>query len=93
MREAKIQSLILGCTHYVALKGRLSKALSGVELLSQDDIIPVKLEAYLKVHPEMEERLSKGGTFALHATDTNENFKKNIDDLMGAKTPVTQAAY
>ncbi len=91
MKAAKIESLILGCTHYVALKPHLKKMLSGVELISQDDIIPAKLQDYLKRHPEMEERLSQGSTFELHATDANENFKRNIDELMGGPTAVKQA--
>ena len=63
------------------------------DLISQDDIIPDKLAEYLARHPEMEERLSTGGTFELQATDTNENYKKNIDDLMGRTTAVKQASY
>lgn len=93
MKEAKVQSLILGCTHYVALKDRVQQMMEDVDLISQDDIIPAKLEDYLARHPEMETRLSKGGTFEAHATDTNENFQKNLQDLMGAAMPLTRALY
>lgn len=92
MREADVQSVILGCTHYVAAKERIRKLVKA-DLLSQDDIIPDKLADYLVRHPEMEERLSKGGTFELQATDTNENYKKNIDEIMGRTTSVKQAVY
>lgn len=92
MREARVQSLILGCTHYVALKDRIAAMMEDVDLISQDDIIPAKLEDYLNRHPEMETRLSKGGTFAAHATDTNENFQKNVRDLMGRDLILKQAA-
>ena len=94
MRKADVQSVILGCTHYVAAKESVLKLMGGkATLISQDDIIPEKLDDYLTRHPEIEERLSQGGTFELHATDTNENLKKNIDDLMGKATPVKQAVY
>jgi glutamate racemase len=94
MKEAKVQSLILGCTHYVALKERVQKLMEDeVDLISQDDIIPAKLEDYLKRHPEMEMRLSKGGTFEIHATDTNENFQRNAAELLGADTKLHQANY
>lgn len=93
MKKAKVQSLILGCTHYVAVKAHAKKLLGDVTLISQDEIIPDKLEDYLKRHPEMETRLSKGGTFEIHATDTNENFQKNARDLMGASVDLKKAEY
>ena len=94
MKEAKVQSLILGCTHYVAIKDRVNALLGGsVDMISQDDIIPAKLEDYLKRHPEMEQRLSRGATLEIHATDTNENFRKNATDLLGKSTPVNWAVY
>ena len=88
-----VESIILGCTHYVALKGRIQKLLGGVTVISQDDIIPAKLEDYLKRHPEMETRLSKGGTFEIHATDTNENFVRNCEELLGEKKSLIKAVY
>lgn len=94
MRQDKVQSIIVGCTHYVSIKENISRLLHGkASLISQDDIIPEKLADYLDRHPEMEERLSTGGTFELQATDTNENYKKNIDDIMGTATSVKQAVY
>ena len=92
MRAANVQSVILGCTHYVAAKDSIAKLVKA-DLISQDDIIPEKLAEYLARHPEMEERLSQGGTFELQATDTNENYKKNIDEIMGRTTAVKQASY
>jgi len=93
MKHAGVESIILGCTHYVALKSRVKAMLNGVALISQDDIIPAKLEDYLKRHPEMEMRLSKGGSFEIHATDTNENFVRNCEQLLGTKKNLIQAAY
>ena len=94
IRDEKVQSLILGCTHYVALKDRIKILTDNeVDLMSQDDIIPEKLADYLKRHPEMEGRLSKGGTFEIHATDTNENFRRNVYELMGKVSELKAANY
>jgi glutamate racemase len=93
MKQSNVQSVILGCTHYVALKGRVKALLNGVDVISQDDIIPAKLEDYLKRHPEMETRLSRGGTFELHATDTNENFARNCEELLGKRQILIHASY
>lgn len=93
IEAANVQSLILGCTHYVALKENLKKLLPGVDLISQDEIIPAKLQDYLARHPEMEQRLSKGGTFTVSATDANENFQRNLNELMGADMKLARASY
>lgn len=92
IKKADVESVILGCTHYVVLKERVRKALPNVEVISQDDIIPIKLAEYLERHPEIEARLSRGGTFEIHATDTNDNFLKNIEEIAG-KQSVKTAAY
>lgn len=92
LEEHKIESLILGCTHYISLKERLRK-ISDIDLISQDEIIPWKLEDYLRRHPEIEGELSQGGTLQLHATDVNESFMRNIDEMMGQKTTVAHARY
>lgn len=93
MKEAGVESVILGCTHYVALKARIKKILGDVTVMSQDDIIPLKLEDYLHRHPEMETRLSKGGLFEIHATDANENFARNCEKILGEKKNMIEARY
>lgn len=88
-----VQSVILGCTHYAALKERLKKIVPGAVLISQDDIIPEKLADYLKRHPEMETRLSRGGSFQICITDANENFRQSIRDLFGCDANLKEASY
>lgn len=94
MKAAKVQGIILGCTHYVVLKDRV-RAMMGedVDIISQDDIIPPKLQDYLNRHFEMETRLSRSGTFTIHATDANENFRRNIAEIMSGTIPVIAAYY
>ncbi|PZQ46806.1 MAG: glutamate racemase [Micavibrio aeruginosavorus] len=93
MKEAQVQSVILGCTHYVALKKYMKDLMPEAALISQDEIIPDKLKDYLKRHPEMEERLSQAGTFEIQVTDANENFKKSARDLLGVDHLMTRAIY
>ncbi len=94
LKAARVESVILGCTHYVAIKKNVSAIMGeGVRILSQDDIIPLKLADYLSRHKEMEERLSQGGTLDIHATDTNESFTKNVQDMVGDKCDLVTANY
>ncbi len=92
--EKGLDSLILGCTHYIAIKDRVRELTNHrVRVLSQDEIIPPKLKDYLCRHPEMEERLSKEGTFSIYATDVNTSFLKNVEKLMGAGFEAKKAEY
>jgi glutamate racemase len=87
-----VESIILGCTHYVALKHILRAQVgAGVSVISQDEIIPHKTKDYLFRHPEIEARLGKGGGFDVHATDANEIFVKNIESMLNFSCAVREA--
>lgn len=61
-------TLVLGCTHYAALKPLISERFSG-RLVSQDEIIPPKLIDYLHRHPEMDAQLGRNGRRRFCVTD------------------------
>ncbi|MCH7806011.1 MAG: glutamate racemase [Proteobacteria bacterium] len=49
----KLDAVLLGCTHYPLVEKFFSEALpSGVEILSQPEIVAKSLKAYLRRHPE-----------------------------------------
>lgn len=92
--EQGLDSLILGCTHYIAIKDRVRDLTRHrVRILSQDEIIPPKVKDYLAHHSEMEQRLSQNGTFEIFATDVNPSFIKNVEKLMGSAITPKKAAY
>lgn len=92
--EKGLDSLILGCTHYIEIKNKVREITRHrVRVLSQDEIIPPKLKDYLSRHPEMEERLSKNESFEVFATDVNSSFIKNVEKLMGADVLIQKAIY
>ncbi len=89
-----LDSLILGCTHYVSIKDRIRTLTNHrVRILSQDEIIPPKLKTYLLHHPEMEERLSKHNEFTVCATSVNEGYARNVENIMGKKLPIQEITY
>ena len=89
-----LDSLILGCTHYIAIKDRVREITNHrVRILSQDEIIPPKLRDYLKRHPNMEERLSQNGKFDIYATDVSPSFLSNVEKLMGEGHRTCNASY
>lgn len=89
-----LDSLILGCTHYIAIKDLVRDITRHrVRVLSQDEIIPPKLKDYLARHSEIEEKLSKTGSFDVFATDVNPSFLKNVEKLMGPDIEAQKAVY
>lgn len=89
-----LDCLILGCTHYIAIKDRVRDIVDpNVRVLSQDEIVPLKLRNYLERHPEMEQRLSQNGSFDIYATDVSPSFLNNVSKLMGAEMPTQRAVY
>lgn len=94
LKALKVQTVILGCTHYVAAKNNVAKTMgTGVHVMSQDEIIPDKLLDYLTRHADIEGRLSCAGTLEIHATDTNEFFTKNVANILGSQKPLIKAVY
>lgn len=76
--------LLLGCTHYPLLLPRIRAAApAGVEILTQGAIIAERLADWLRRHPEMDVRLSRGGTRAFATTDDPEWFASAGSTLLG----------
>ena len=76
-KDADIDTIILGCTHYPLLMKALKKAVpSGINLVSQGDWVAASLKNYLQRHPEMDARCSKGGMIRYYTTESEERFKE-----------------
>jgi glutamate racemase len=94
LRAANVESIILGCTHYIAVKDCVRSMTDGkVHVISQDEIIPDKFADYLVRHPEYAKNLSQGGTFEIHATDVNETFAENVNKITGQEFDLVTARY
>lgn len=92
LREQGIEELILGCTHYGVAASLIAQALPGVKIWAQEDVVPEKLADYLLRHPEMEERLAKGGTREYLVTDMLEHYADLAEQLIGTR-PRFQEVY
>ena len=82
--DAKVERIMLGCTHYSLLKGAI-RARVDVPVLSQDEIVPDKLADYLARHPEIERRLSKEGRRIYHVTDLTPAYEQLARGFAGEK--------
>lgn len=84
--DPRIDTIILGCTHYPLLLNTIKKFLpNNIQLIAQGEIVAEKLEDYLLRHPEMELRISKEGKREFYTTDSPEQFDASAEIFFGEK--------
>jgi glutamate racemase len=82
----KIDTILLACTHYPLLAGKIKKYIpQGVQLISQGEIVAASLEDYLCRHPEIEGNCSKNGQMHFFTTDSSKDFDKHSAVFFGKK--------
>jgi glutamate racemase len=87
-----IDALLLACTHYpLLLPGIRVVVPPAVRLLSQGEIVAPSLEDYLRRHPAIEARLSRGGTTEFLTTDVGESFDRLAELFLGHPVASEQA--
>lgn len=75
--DPKIDTLVLGCTHYPILLKKIKQYLpSGITVLPQGEYVAESLKNYLQRHPEMERQLTRGGKCRFLTTETAEKFSE-----------------
>lgn len=84
LKEKKIDSLILGCTHYPILIKEIKAVLGRqIKVFDSPKIIAEKLADYLKRHPEIESKLKKNGSRIFFTTDDTGKFKNSGKKFLG----------
>jgi len=93
-KDAEMDTLILGCTHYPLLENLIRKYVPPhIEILKQGHIVAEKLIDYLERHPEMEECLSRGGKVVFQTTEAADNFKSKASLFMGRDVDAETVTY
>ena len=76
-KSDKIDTVLLACTHYPLLIGKIREYLPvDIQLVSQGEIVATSLEDYLLRHPEIEQNCVKTGTVEFFTTDSTEDFNQ-----------------
>jgi len=80
----KIDTVLLGCTHYPLLSKKIQQFLpAGVQLLSQGKIVAESLADYLHRHAEIEARLTKSRNRQFFTTDSAADFNNHASLFYG----------
>lgn len=76
--DPKIDTLILGCTHYPLLINKIRLFTPPhVKVVPQGEYVATSLRDYLKRHQEMDIRCTKGGTYRFLTTESTTKFEES----------------
>ena len=81
-KDPKIDTLVLGCTHYPLLKEKISQWLIAnsqqpISIIAQGDLVADSLADYLTRHPEYRDQLSQNGTCRYLTTENADRFSQS----------------
>ncbi|PIS05183.1 MAG: glutamate racemase [Candidatus Buchananbacteria bacterium CG10_big_fil_rev_8_21_14_0_10_42_9] len=86
LKNKKVDTLILGCTHYPLLYQQFKKIMGkSCNVLDAPRIIADSLADYLVRHPDIESKLTKGGNHKYFVTDVTDTFEANAVKWLGHK--------
>jgi len=82
----KIDTLILGCTHYALLEPEIKKVVNkNIKIINQSLVVAKKVQDYLSRHPEIEKTLAQNSQVAYFTTGKKETFAEFGSKIMGKK--------
>jgi glutamate racemase len=77
-KDPKIDTIILGCTHYPLVQEYLESIVSKeIKIVSQGEIVAKKLEQYLLNHPKIAVKCSKNSIVQYLTTEDSKVFDEN----------------
>tara|TARA_B100001057_G_scaffold495046_1_gene593062 strand:- start:429 stop:1250 length:822 start_codon:yes stop_codon:yes gene_type:complete len=83
-KESKIDTIILGCTHYPLLRDSIEKFLpSGVQIIEQGDLVAEKLQDYLKRHQNLSNKITSNSSIEILTTENNDKFDTHLNLFYG----------
>lgn len=88
-KDADIDTIILGCTHYPLLMNSIVKNLpDGVRVVPQGMYVAESLKNYLKRHQDVDNMITQGGTCQYLTTESEEKFKESAQIFLHEKVEV-----
>jgi len=91
--DPEIDTLILACTHYPLLLNKIRQFIpEGISVISQGEYVATSLVDYLRRHPEMDTRLTKGGQCRFLTTESADKFSEAASVFLREHIEVSQIA-
>lgn len=90
-RDPKIDTIILGCTHYPLLLNKILKYVPrGVKIIPQGEYVANSLKDYMVRHPEIDVKCSKGGRCHYMTTENVDKFSESAQLFLHETVDVEQ---
>ena len=90
-RDPKIDTIILGCTHYPLLLNKILKYVPrGVKIIPQGEYVANSLKDYMVRHPEIDVKCSKGGKGHYMTTESVDKFSESAQLFLHETVDVEQ---
>lgn len=89
--DSRIDTVILGCTHYPLLLPKIRKYMPpGIRIVAQGELVAGSLKDYLCRHPEMDMRCTRGGQCRYYTTEAEEKFCESASTFLNERIEVEQ---
>ena len=92
--DSKIDTIMLGCTHYPLLLEKIKKYIpENITVVSQGAIVAKSLADYLRRHPEMEAQCTKNATCRYLTTESVEKFSSSASVFLQENVKAEQIVW
>jgi glutamate racemase len=84
LKQKKVSTLILGCTHYPAIIKKIKRIMGkNVSIIDPGPIVARSLKDYLGRHAEIESTLSRTSTVRFYTTDVSDHIQSLAQKFLG----------
>jgi len=88
--NTRIDTLVLGCTHYPVLKEYIESIVPAhVKVVAQGKIVAESLSDYFLRHPWLDAKCTRNGSVHFLTTETKEEFDRNASEYFNAAVAST----
>lgn len=88
-KDAQIDAVILGCTHYPLLLPKIQKYIpEHIRVIAQGEYVAESLKDYLHRHPEMDAKCTRNGSCLFYTTEAEEKFIESASMFLNQQIDV-----
>ncbi len=88
-KDQEIDTAILGCTHYPILLPKIQQYMpAGITIVSQGRLVADSLKDYLRRHPEIDAKCTRGGRCTYYTTEAEEKFVESASIFLNEAVTV-----
>lgn len=87
--DPEIDTVILGCTHFPLLLPKIRKyTADNIRVIAQGEYVAKSLKDYLRRHPEMDKKCTRGGSCQFYTTEAEEKFTESASTFLNQQISV-----